>query len=250
MYGYAAPPMVTPELLVTPPPLLSATPQPAFPVVPGGIPVNAMQIPMPPKLTEGLPDVQTIARQKAGYATALDKQLKEAMETVTKETQIEKEMVAFAAKKNVALYEMQVDEKLAEQLAAVDEQSTFAQLELKKALHERNLQLNNQASALVMDYRSKVLQEESRQKQAAFNQQFLANEQTLAQQLGVEQAKANGYNAYGYAANPLVVPSPAVPTLGDFWPGVVPMVAPQTYPFTAVPNPGVVYANPGAAIIV
>lgn len=41
----------------------------------------------------------------------------------------------------------EVEEKLAEQVASVDEQATLQALELKKALVERNLQLNAQAAA-------------------------------------------------------------------------------------------------------
>merc|ERR1719310_806897 len=99
----------------------------------------------PPKLTEGIPTPEQIASQKAGYSAALDKQLKEAIDTVQKETQIEKQMVEFTAKKNIALFELQVDEKLAESLALADEQASIALLELKKSLVERNLQLNAQA---------------------------------------------------------------------------------------------------------
>jgi hypothetical protein len=208
-----------------------------------------MPMPVPPKLTEGLPDVQTIARQKAGYASALDKQLKEAMETVTKETMIEKEMVSFAAKKNVALYEMQVDERLAEQLAAVDEQCTFAQLELKKALVERNLQLNNQASQLVMDYRSKTLQDECRKKHAAFNEQYLTAERNLQQQLG--GAVGTTYSAPPYAV-PLASPAPAprgVPLASPApYMQLAPQLAPQFAPPLAPQLAPLSYAAPTAVI--
>merc|ERR1719160_2120131 len=106
----------------------------------------------PVSLTANIPTPEQIAKQKAGYMAALDKQLKEATDTVDKETQIEKEMVAFTAKKNIALNEMQVQEWLTEQLAASDEQTTIAQCELKKALVERNLQLKGQTDMLIMDY--------------------------------------------------------------------------------------------------
>merc|ERR1719324_958959 len=137
---------------------------------------------MPVKLTEGLPTPEQIAAQKAGYALALDKQLKEACDTVQKETAIEKEMVAFTAKKNIAFYEMQVDEQLTEALSTADEQATIALCELKKALVERNLQLNAQASNLVMDYNMKALVTECEAKKYAFQQQYLKVEQGLAAQ--------------------------------------------------------------------
>merc|ERR1719310_1934774 len=133
----------------------------------------------PPKLTEGIPTPEQIASQKAGYSAALDKQLKEAIDTVQKETAIEKQMVEFTAKKNIAMFELQVDEKLAESVALADEQATFAVLELKKALVERNLQLNAQASNLTMDYQMKAIQTEWAQKRYNFEQQYLNAENKL-----------------------------------------------------------------------
>merc|ERR1719386_279559 len=85
----------------------------------------------PVKLTTGIPTPEQIAQQKAGYSAALDKQLKEAIDTVQKETAIEKQMVKFTAEKNIAMFELQVDERLAESQALADEQATFAVLELK-----------------------------------------------------------------------------------------------------------------------
>merc|ERR1740138_1158040 len=116
----------------------------------------------PQKLTTGIPTPDQIQAQKGGYSAALDKQLKEAIDTVQKETAIEKEMIKFTADKTIALYNMQVDEKLIEALAATDEQSTFALLELNKAKVERNLQLNSQASGLVMDYQMKAVGQENK----------------------------------------------------------------------------------------
>jgi len=126
----------------------------------------------------------------------LDKQLKEAIDTVQKETSIEKEMIKFTAEKTIALYNMQVDEKLAEAMALADEQATFAALELKKALVERNLQLNAQANNLTMDYNMKALQTEFAQKTYVFQQQYQTKEAALAQDFARVEAKANTGTTY------------------------------------------------------
>merc|ERR1719272_2152742 len=115
---------------VAPPVMMMAQPQTMGIVAP--------QVPMAPvKLTQGIPTPEQIAQQKNGYSAALDKQLKEAIETVQKETAIEKEMIKFTAEKNIALYNMQVEERLVEAQAMADEQSIFAHCELKKAKVER-----------------------------------------------------------------------------------------------------------------
>merc|ERR1719446_612784 len=145
----------------------------------------------PGRLTDGIPTPEQIAKQKAGYAAALDKQLKEAIETVQKETQIEKEMIKFTADKTIALYNMQVDEKLTEAMAVADEQATFALLELNKAKVERNLQLNAQANGLVMDYQMKAVQTELATKQYAFQMEFVKAENALAQDFNKQVVQAN-----------------------------------------------------------
>lgn len=163
--------------------------------------ITTAKAPMEPqKLTQGIPTPEQIAQQKAGYSAALDKQLKEAIETVQKETAIEKEMIKFTADKTIALYNMQVDEKLTEALAAADEQSTFALLELNKAKVERNLQLNSQASGLVMDYQMKAVQTELAQKQYAFQQTYMKAEDKLAADYNKQVAIANTGTTYAAVA--------------------------------------------------
>merc|ERR1719199_2132046 len=169
--------------------------------IPSATPINVPAPPMAPvKLTEGIPTPDQIQSQKAGYAAALDKQLKEASDTVAKETAIEKEMVKFNAAKQIAMFENQVDEKLTEQMALEDERATFALLELKKALVERNLQLNSQAFNLTMDYQLKSVQTEWAQKRYAFAQQYLMAENNLQADFNKQVAIANTGTAYAAPA--------------------------------------------------
>merc|ERR1719456_1316978 len=143
---------------------------------------TAVPQPMAPaNLTAGIPTPEQIAAQKSQFAAALDKQLKEAIETIQKETQIEKDMVKFTADKQIALYNMQVDEKLTEALALADEQATIGTLELNKAKVERGLQLNSQAQGLVFDYNMRATQQELAQRQYQFQQQYMTAENKLAQ---------------------------------------------------------------------
>jgi len=154
----------------------------------------------PASLTAGIPTPSQIAAQKAQFAEALDKQLKEAVETVKKETEIEKQMVKFNTDKQISLYNMQVDEKLAELTAAAAEASTVSDLELKKALVERTLQLNSQAQGLIFDYNMKSTQQELLERKAAFEQQYINEESKLAQQY------AATLSAAGPAAMPAAIP--------------------------------------------
>jgi len=173
--AYAAP-------AVTQVPSYVAPPMMAAPAAFQQVAQMAAPVAPPPNLTAGLPTPEQIAQQKVQFAAALDKQLKDAIAVVQKETEIEKQMIKFNAEKQIALYNMQVDEKLTEMSATAEEMSTFSDCELKKAMIERTLQLNAQAQGLVFDYNMRATQQELAQRQAQFEQQFMAEENKLAQE--------------------------------------------------------------------
>merc|ERR1712100_896189 len=100
-------------------------------------------------------------------------------------------MVKFKAEKDIALYDMAVDEKLVESLALADEQATFSSCELRKALVERNLQLDSQAQGLLMDFTMKTVITECEQKKYAFQQQYLTSENKLEKEYAAQVAKAS-----------------------------------------------------------
>merc|ERR1719453_1392042 len=174
---YAAPAATVSGSWVAPP-VQSIIPTPMAPVA-------------PVKLTEGIPTPAQINSQKAGYSAALDRQLKEALETVQKETAIEKQMVQFNADKSIALFNNTADERLAQQIASLEEEQVFRTLELKKALVERGLQLDTQAQGLVMDYEVKALQTEWATKRYAFEQEYNKAEGVLQKQMDAQVAIAN-----------------------------------------------------------
>lgn len=159
------------------------------------VPQSLAAIPQAPieprRLTGGIPTPEQIAAQRAGYSAALDKQLSDATTTVRNETELEKQMVKFNAEKNIALYAMQVEEALTEQQALVDEQTTIAKLELKKALVERTLQLNAQAANLTLDYQMKAVQMELNMKQYTFQQEYAKAENPLIKEYNAQVARAN-----------------------------------------------------------
>lgn len=151
----------------------------------------------PPKpLTAGIPNPDQIKAQKNAYSAALDKQLKDGIDTIQKETEIEKNMIKFNADKQIALMQMQVEEQRNEQLALLDEQATIRQCELRKAYVERKLQLDNQANGFVMDYQFKAVQTELAQKQYEFQVTYAKKEGDLEAKFAQEVAKANTGTSY------------------------------------------------------
>jgi len=145
----------------------------------------------PAKLTTGIPTPEQIAKAKTERAAQLEKQLKEAISTVQKETQIEEDMAKFSADKAIALYNNEVEERLAEAIALAEEQATITALELKKALTERTLQLNAKAESLKMDYQMKKTQTECALKRYKFETEFMGAENKLAEEYAKQVAIAN-----------------------------------------------------------
>lgn len=150
----------------------------------------------PVALTAGIPTPDQITAQKAAYAAALEKQLKDGIETITKETEIEKNMIKFNADKTIALAQMQIEEQRNEQLAYLDEQATIRQCELRKAYVERKLQLDNQANGLNLDYQYKFVQTELAQKQYEFQQTYMKAENKLEAQFEAVAREANKGTSY------------------------------------------------------
>lgn len=190
--SYAAPVSYAAPMTTTMAPSYVASPTYAMPqsIVAPAAPLAPM------KLTEGIPTPEQIAAQKNGYAAALDKQLKEAIETVQKETAIEKEMIKFTSEKSLDILKMQVEEQLVTSLALADEQMAIRMLELKKALVERNLQLDSQASQLTMDYQMKSIQTECAQKRYEFDVKYVKAENSLAADYNKQVATANTGTTY------------------------------------------------------
>jgi len=138
--------------------------------------------------------------QKAQYAAALDKQLKDGLDTLEKECAIEKQMLKFSADKEIALTTNAITERLVEQTGMVDERKTFAILELKKAAVERKIQLDAQASGLVMDFQMKSVQVEWVQRRNLFEQQYLNAENKLEAEYNKQVQLANTGTAYAAPA--------------------------------------------------
>jgi len=230
--AYAAPAYGTYAVPGAYAPRTTALPMATTPGVPVQMPTAAPTTVLgpPASLTAGIPNPAQIEKQKAEFTAALEKQLKDAVDTVQKETQIEKEMVRFNAEKQISLYNLQVDEKLTEMCAVAAEQATISDLELKKAKIERGLQLDGQAQGLMFDYNMKATQQELATKQAQFAQQYMTEESKLAQQYAGQMLKA------ALPGSTRVPMTTAVPTTA---------VAPRPYagrPMTTVAAPAAPYS--------
>jgi len=145
---------------------------------------------------QGMPTPPQIVAQQTRYAAALDQQLSTGVATLEKERDLEKQMLKFTCEKDIALFTNAATEKFVEQSELVDERTTFAILELKKAAVERKLQLDAQANGLTLDYEMKSVQVEWQKKWNAFEAQFQGAENKLEAQFAAQEAIAHSGTSY------------------------------------------------------
>merc|ERR1712224_1098956 len=95
---------------------LPATTLPAVHAVPSIQPVGSLightsQI-VPQKLTDGMPDVNSIEKQKAAYALSLEQQLAEGIRVLNEQNKQRKEYLKQVAEQQKAQFNLQVDQQL------------------------------------------------------------------------------------------------------------------------------------------
>jgi len=114
----------------------------------------------PRRLTDGLPDPETIERQKQTYLKSLDAQLQQGMRAIVEQTKVKKEMLSQAVESQKKQYKLQIEQRLRIQEMEVDQQLNTHVMGLQQAALEEKAKLDTQASALKMEYEQRKLQED------------------------------------------------------------------------------------------
>jgi len=136
----------------------------------------------PQALTQGIPDPQTIEKQKAGYAKALEKQYQDGAAAIDAENNVKKQMLAEQAKQQIAQYSLQVQSQLQAQNLLLDQQMNSQMMMLQEAAMAQKSALEQQAAALTLEYQQKKAEEDMLTKQYQIQKQYFEAESKLAQQ--------------------------------------------------------------------
>merc|ERR1719272_1955710 len=161
-------------------------------------PVQQVVAQAPVDLTVGIPDPASIAKQKEGYAKALEKQYQDGAGAITAETKVKKEMLGEQAKQQKAQYQLQVQSQLQAQNLLLDQQMNSQLMMLQESAMAQRSALEQQAAALTLEYQQKKCEEEMLQKQYEIQSQFYAAETKLAEQYQkVTQDEQAAMNALG-----------------------------------------------------
>lgn len=208
----------------------------------------------PGKLTEGIPDPNSVEVQKAAYSKSIEAQLKQETGLLAQRNQAQKQMLAQSVQQQKAQYNLQMDQFLQQQSMAVDQQANAEMMALQEAAMAQKMALEQQAAGLTLEYQQKKAQEEMLQREYHIQKQYWDAEQKLVAQHKQEQERL-ARNAPGPEVAQLarggIQPGGMLP--GGLPPGMPPLAVSgpqmpqmiQQVSMSAVPPPAV-YAMPPA----
>lgn len=141
----------------------SPSPLPAVPP-PGVLAQQALphpvEPPVPPSLTEGIPDPSSIENQKANYAKTLEEQLKQGTEVLEQQLKQRSEVLFQMGDQRKRQYALQVDQEIKQKEMELAQQHNEQLLLLQQAAQQQRSALEHQANALLLEYTQKKTQED------------------------------------------------------------------------------------------
>jgi len=196
--SFVGAPMTAPAMTTMAAPTMAAMPAmtamaaPAMAAMPsygGGSFVAAPPMPaygaaMPPtgppqRLTAGMPDPASIEHQKLQYSRAIDLELQKEAQQVQAQAQQQKQMLMMRSKQEKAQSYLTIDQYATYGNMYVDDQTLaeIAYLQEESAQHRQILE--QQASALALEYNQKKAQEDMMMRQYQIQKQYYENSQRL-----------------------------------------------------------------------
>merc|ERR1740129_986197 len=151
---------------------VAAPPMPAY-----GAAMHAMQ--KPQNLTAGMPDPASIEHQKQQYSRAIDAEQQKEAQQIMAMAQQQKQMLKHRSQQEKAQSHVTIDQYATYGNSYVDEQTLaeVAYLQAESAQHRQVLE--QQASALALEYNQRKAQEDMMMRQYQIQQQYYQNSQRL-----------------------------------------------------------------------
>lgn len=132
-------------------------------------PVDPGLEPAPPQsLTQGIPDPNSVERQKATYAKDLDSQLTQGIEVLNAQLKQQTEYLYAVGEQQKRQYGLQIDQQIKKQEMQLAQQHNEQVLMLQRAAQQQKSALEHQANALVLEYTQKKATEDLLHQQYQF----------------------------------------------------------------------------------
>jgi hypothetical protein len=195
---YAAPTMITqtPSYVAAPQQYVAAPQQYVQSVVPAPVAevvVGGFAVPVPMKLTTGLPEPATLEAEKVAYGKALDAQLAKQVNAINEEAKIKRAMVDQQAKTQLAQFQLQVEEQLKMSCLQVDQEAQTMCSALQEAAITQQTARDEQTAIQTADYLKKRSIEDMSVKSWELQKQWFDQETKMVAQY--EQVRKAGSKA-------------------------------------------------------
>jgi len=158
-------------------------------------------------LTGGMPDPEKLKKENEAYGKALEAQLKKQSDAVIEEAKIKKAMLEEQAKRDMAQFQLQMEEKLKLAMINVDKEAQLTLMGLQEAAIQRKTQQEEDSAMKAAGYVKAKAMEEMANKAKDIRKQFNAAEAQLTAQY--ESVMKAGSKAVLTSSVPTI---PQVPT--------------------------------------
>lgn len=248
----AGPTAATPKAPGTP--AVSYVPAVAAPgsATPSYVPVVSAEQPAepPPSLTAGLPDPESVERQKKEFAHNLDQQLKQGIALLEQQKREKTNYVHATADQRKKKYANQVDSQTSQTLLGIEQQHSQQLMLLQTAAAQQKALLDQQAMALKMEYEQKKAKEDMMQRHYQLQKHHFEAQQRLGTELDqLHKSQPSLATAFVQPAPPAVAGITRVESRPSFQPPVAgPATTVKVLTPAAPPRPSVPISTSYAAV--
>jgi isopenicillin N synthase-like dioxygenase len=149
-----------------------------------------------------MPAPDTLKKESDAYGKALETQLKKQSEAVIEEARIQKQMLEEEGKREIAAFQLQVEEKLKLNMMNVDKEAQMQLMGLQEAAINRKTVREEEAAVMAAGYvRAKAMEEQANRSKDVRKQFAAAEARLTAEYQAVMKA---GSKAVITPANPMV----------------------------------------------
>lgn len=158
----------------------------------------------PPRLTSGLPDPASIAKQREGYLKALEEQEQQAIAVLEQQRAEQVSLLRTQGEQQKKKFFLEVNQQVAQNDIVLTQQYGEQTMLLNQQYSQQRGLLENQANTLIMEYQQKKAREDLEVQQyqlqcQQFQQQQKYNDEMV--RLQGQQEKTQGALAQAYASS-------------------------------------------------
>lgn len=198
-----------------------------LPVMPPAVQSDGSLQP-PPKLTSGLPDPESIAKQREQYLKALEEQERQAIAVLEQQRAQQVGLLRAQGDQQKKKFFLEVNQQVSQNDIVLTQQHSEQMMVLNQQYSQQRGILENQANTLIMEYQQKKAQEDMLMRQYAlqveqFGSQQKYNDEMVrlqGQQERVQGALAQAY-ASSYMPPPIARQHTYLPTISGLGTGPV-----------------------------